>query len=126
MLEDIMSKKVLVALAEDPLTNVADFMRKNNIGSIAVVDSEGKLIGILTERDILKAVSDGNLNAKVKDYMTTKVIGIKKSATEWEAAEVMLENGFRHLPIVDDDNKVIGIISIRDLAKQILRFYLGK
>ncbi|TRM93711.1 hypothetical protein DJ526_03210 [Sulfolobus sp. A20-N-G8] len=68
MIKDIMSKKILVAYEEDPLVNVADFMRKNNIGAVAVIDKNGKLIGILTERDIVRAVSDGNLDAKVKDY----------------------------------------------------------
>lgn len=119
-----MSKKILVAYEEDPLVNVADFMRKNNIGAVAVIDKNGKLIGILTERDIVRAVSDGNLDAKVKDYMTRNVIGVKSEISEAEAGEIMLENHFRHLPIVDDDNKVIGIVSIRDIAKSLL--YLEK
>jgi len=119
-----MSKKILVAYEEDPLVNVADFMRKNNIGSVAVIDKNGKLIGILTERDIVRAASDGKLDAKVKDYMTRNVIGVKSEISEAEAGEIMLENHFRHLPVIDDDNKVVGIVSIRDIAKSLL--YLEK
>lgn len=124
MIERIMTKKVFVAMPDDPLVNVADFMRRNNIGSIAVINAEGKLVGILTERDIVRAVSEGRLDAKVKDYMTSEVIGVKKETSEWEAAEVMLERGFRHLPVVDDNNKVIGIVSIRDIARGLLFFNL--
>jgi len=119
-----MTKKVFVAMPDDPLVNVADFMRRNNIGSIAVINAEGKLVGILTERDIVRAVSEGRLDAKVKEYMTAEVIGVKKETSEWEAAEVMLERGFRHLPVVDDNNKVIGIVSIRDIARGLLFFNL--
>ncbi|BDB98943.1 CBS domain-containing protein [Saccharolobus caldissimus] len=124
MIERIMTKKVFVAMPDDSLVNVADFMRRNNIGSIAVINAEGKLVGILTERDIVRAVSEGRLDAKVKDYMTSEVIGVKKETSEWEAAEVMLERGFRHLPVVDDNNKVIGIVSIRDIARGLLFFNL--
>lgn len=124
MIERIMTKKVFVAMPDDPLVNVADFMRRNNIGSIAVINTEGKVVGILTERDIVRAVSEGRLDAKVKDYMTSEVIGVKKETSEWEAAEVMLERGFRHLPVIDDNNKVIGIISIRDIARGLLFFDL--
>lgn len=124
MIERIMTKKVFVAMPDDPLVNVADFMRRNNIGSIAVINAEGKLVGILTERDIVRAVSEGRLDAKVKEYMTAEVIGVKKETSEWEAAEVMLERGFRHLPVVDDNNKVIGIVSIRDIARGLLFFNL--
>jgi len=124
MIEHIMTKKVFVAMPDDPLVNVADFMRRNNIGSIAVINAEGKLVGILTERDIVRAVSEGRLDAKVKEYMTAEVIGVKKETSEWEAAEVMLERGFRHLPVVDDNNKVIGIVSIRDIARGLLFFNL--
>lgn len=124
MIERIMTKKVFVAMPDDPLVNVADFMRRNSIGSIAVINTEGKLVGILTERDIVRAVSEGRLDAKVKDYMTSEVIGVKKETSEWEAAEVMLERGFRHLPVIDDNNKVIGIVSIRDIARGLLFFDL--
>jgi CBS domain-containing protein len=76
-----------------------------------------RLEGILTERDILKAVAMGlTENARVRDWMTTQPETIEASDETGHAAALMIHGGFRHLPVLDG-GAVVGIISIRDLMR---------
>ncbi|BBG25476.1 CBS domain-containing protein [Sulfuracidifex tepidarius] len=114
------SRKVIVAKPSDLLVDSAKDMSLLNISALAVVDEKGRMIGILTERDITRAAADGNLNSTVADYMTKDVIGIDASADLQDAARLMIDKGIRHLPVTDK-GKVVGIISIRDIAKAIIQ-----
>ncbi len=114
------SRKLIVAKPSDPLVDVAKNMSLLNISALPVVDEKGKLIGILTERDVTRAAADGNLNTVVSDYMTKDVIGIDMAADVQDAAKLMIDKGIRHLPVIDK-GKVVGIISIRDVAKAIIQ-----
>ncbi len=98
-------------------------MNERNIGSIIVTDEEGRAIGVFTERDLLRLVaSNVGLDAlTVGDVMTRNVIVIEEDASLIKAVHLMAKHGIRHLPIVDEDGKVIGIISIRDAAIALAR-----
>ena len=94
-------------------------MIDNNIGCLLVLDSDKKLQGILSDRDIFKSVykTKGEFQSlKVKDVMTSTVIAGKLTDEVTNAAWVMQKNYIRHIPIVDDGN-VVGLVSQRDILK---------
>ena len=111
---DVMRPDFIEVAPEDTLGEVAERMTLQNVGADAVKDS-GKLIGILTERDLLKAMAARvhSSEARVRQWMTHDPITATADTDVEEAARVMLEHGFRHLPVVDDDDRVIGIVSLR-------------
>ena len=113
---DLMTRDVLSVAPEDTIGEAAEKMAEANVGSVVVSDY-GRLIGILTERDLLKAVAGRvhSSEARVREWMTRDPITVEESTPAREAAKLMLEKGFRHLPVIDGD-QTIGIVSIRDVA----------
>jgi CBS domain-containing protein len=104
----------IVVAPEDTLGEVAERMSGANVGAVIVKDF-GRLIGILTERDMLKAMAARvhTSEARVRQWMTEDPITVPTQTDLEEAARIMLENGFRHLPVVDEIGQVIGIASLR-------------
>lgn len=98
---------------EDSLGEVAERMRTENVGAVVVKDY-GTLIGILTERDMLRAMAARvhTSEARVRQWMTENPITAPPDMSTEAAAQVMLSHGFRHLPVVDGEN-VLGIVSLR-------------
>jgi CBS domain-containing protein len=121
-LRDIMTAEVLTTSAERPVAEVTSMMVKVRVGS-AVVMQGSWLAGILTERDVLRAAASGSdlTKSPVSEWMTRNPITAAPDTTLEEAAEVMLSNGFRHLPVVEG-RELQGMVSIRDvLASRIRR-----
>ncbi|MEM0064669.1 MAG: CBS domain-containing protein [Metallosphaera sp.] len=114
---EVANKIIRVVREEDTIVSAATEMKNHNIGSMLVVDNQGQIVGIVTERDVVRAMADRRLDGKVKDYMTSSVKGVTEETSVEEAVSIMLENGFRHLPVIGKEGKVIGIVSIRDLAR---------
>lgn len=111
-----MAEDVLTVAPEDTLGEVAAKMVERNVGSVLVVDF-GRIIGVLTERDMLGAVAARihSSDARAREWMTSDPITATADTSVQDAARTMLDNGFRHLPVVDGD-RAIGIVSIRDVA----------
>jgi len=84
----------------------------------SIVSDFGRLVGILTERDLLKAVAarTHSSEARVREWMTANPITADESMTAEDAAKVMLDNGFRHLPVVGGE-RPIGIVSMRAVLR---------
>jgi CBS domain-containing protein len=101
------------------LAQAAKLMNGKRVGSAIVLTEEAP--GILSERDVLRAVAEGAdpEQATVADYMTWNAIVATSELDTMEAARTMLENGFRHLLVIDGAQE-IGILSIRDLMAGIL------
>jgi CBS domain-containing protein len=99
---------------EDTLGEVAERMTAKNVGAVVVKDF-GTLIGILTERDLLKAMAARvhSSEARVRQWMTVEPVTAPAETDVAEAARVMLEHGFRHLPVVDEAGRVSGVVSLR-------------
>ena len=116
-LRDLMTRDVLAVAPEDTLGEAAQRMADGNVGSAVVVDY-GRLVGILTERDLLRAVAGRvhSSEARVRDWMTANPLTASESTPAEEAARVMLEHGFRHLPVVQEE-QTIGIVSLRDVMR---------
>ena len=111
-----MSRDLLSVASDSTLAEAAGAMRARGVGAVLVLE-QGSLDGILTERDILKAVATGSVEgARVADWMTRHPDTIESSDTTQHAAALMIHGGFRHLPVVDD-GAVVGILSIRDLMR---------
>lgn len=115
LLRDIMSTRVALTAPETSIAGAAADMVKANVGS-AVVMQGRFLAGILTERDVMRAAASGAdlREARVSDWMTPDPQSAGPDTSVEEAAEMMLKNGFRHLPVVDG-RAVCGVVSLRDL-----------
>jgi CBS domain-containing protein len=108
--------QIVRADESDSLGSAAERMHIDRVGSLAVF-SEDRLIGIITESDLVRAMADGanSETSTVSDYMTARPITVGVDEDSKEVAQTMLALGIRHLPVAEHD-RVVGIISIRDLA----------
>ena len=96
-------------------------MLDRHVGAVGVVDSEGRVAGIFTERDVLLKLALNGRNPEatpVRELMTTPVELATTSTRPGEALAIMLERHFRHLPVVDNSGKLLGMLSIRNLLEQ--------
>jgi CBS domain-containing protein len=109
-------------LTVDPTTLLVGAVQEMNarkVGAALVLEGE-QLVGVFTERDVLRAVGQGlTAEATVGDFMTRGPETIEPDETAEQAAVLMIHGGFRHLPVVDG-GKVVGILSIRDLMRAVL------
>jgi CBS domain-containing protein len=114
-LRDLMNSRVTATTPDTSVAEAATGMVQANVGS-AVVMQGRFLVGILTERDVLRAAASAqDLSASlVLDWMTPNPESASPETPIEEAAQIMLLNGFRHLPIVDG-REVCGVVSLRDL-----------
>jgi len=116
-----MTKDPICCLPADTVTKVAGLMKSHNIGSIPVIENEQtqKLIGIVTDRDLtLKIVAEGldAKSTKVEAVMTHKVVTCRSGADLQKALDAMSEHQFRRIPVVNKNNKILGMISQADVA----------
>ena len=111
---DHMSRDLLTVDSSLPLAEVAARMVERSVGAVLVLEGE-RLVGIPTERDVLRAVARGiRDDAVVREWMTTEPETIDPDETTEHAATMMMHGGFRHLPVTEG-GAVVGILSIRDL-----------
>jgi CBS domain-containing protein len=114
-----MSRDLLTVAAGDRLGEVAQRMVERDVGAVLVMDGEA-LTGILTERDVLRAVAAGIQDETVvSDWMTRDPDTMSPDDTTQHAAVLMIHGGFRHMPLVEGD-AVVGMLSIRDLMRIVL------
>lgn len=114
-LRDLMSTQVALTSPDTSVAEAAASMVKENVGS-AIVMQGRFLAGILTERDVLRAAASGEdlRSARVADWMTPDPQSASPDTSVEEAADIMLKNGFRHLPVMEG-RAVCGVVSLRDL-----------
>jgi CBS domain-containing protein len=120
--QDLMSSPVITVTLTETMKEVATIMSKNDIGSIVVTGSKEKLVGIITERDIVKRLTALNRlpsQVKVEDVMSSPVITIASDKDIKEAAMSMKEHGIRRLVVVER-GKIIGIITSRDIFDEMV------
>jgi len=125
-LHELINKKKAELKYIDSSANVLDAIKSMNegkIGSLLIQSDTGKLIGILTERDILRFCSTRSSeleSAEVSEIMTRDPITAPPDCSNEEAMSLMTERRFRHLPIVEN-GKTLGMVSIGDLVKSRLK-----
>lgn len=143
IVNDIMNTSVKSATAETPIRDIAAIMCFNKISGVPVVDSNNKLIGVLSEKDILRnmfpdvkeIMEQGGktdfeamerdykdiLDKKVGDFMTQTVASVTPDMPLLKAASMMCVKQIRRIPVTDKDNNLLGIISIGDVHKAIFK-----
>jgi CBS domain-containing protein len=120
-LEDIMTGDVYTTTGDAAVSDVAASMLKGRFGSAVVMDGAW-LVGMFTERDVLRAAASGTdlTTAVVSDWMTPDPVTASPEMDADEAAEIMMTQGFRHLPVVVG-NQLRGIVSLRDVLRVRIR-----
>lgn len=118
-IKDYMKTEVISVSKDTKLVDIAKIMTEKNIGSIIVVD-ENKPVGIITERDIVRAIGKGkDLNTRAEEIMTKSLITIREDSPITGALALMRQFNIRHLPVIDDKGNLKGILSIRDIARAV-------
>jgi CBS domain-containing protein len=126
-IEHVMTPNVITVEQGSPLRGVIELMNANEIGSI-VITKEGKPVGIITERDLLKkilVISEEVKKMKVDEIMSTPIIATRRGDDVEEAARIMLKKRIKKLPVIEDD-KLIGIVTLTDLFRfepELIRSY---
>ncbi|MFP3267960.1 MAG: CBS domain-containing protein [Thermoproteus sp.] len=113
---DVMVREVVTAGKNTPLKEAANSMYEKKVGSVVVVDEAGKPVGIVTERDLVYVCAKGlSADTPIWMVMTENPITIGEDALLLDAVEKMRSLNVRHLPVVDKEGKLVGIISVRDV-----------
>jgi CBS domain-containing protein len=117
----IMSKNIYSLNENRTVADAARVMKETRTGSILVVNPQGVIVGVVTERDLVyKVLAEGrDPQTRLKDVMTRDIKTVKPSSTLAEAAKIMIEMEVRHIPVVDEAGRPVGILSIRDLIESI-------
>ena len=112
-----MSREVLTVSPESTLSIAAQTMMERSAGSAAVI-ADGELVGIITERDVLRSVALGLVpwTTPVSECMTARPVTVHPEMPREEAMTMMLSRGFRHLPVKDGE-RLVGLVSLRDLLR---------
>ncbi len=115
--EDLMTQPVITVSPWESVQNVAKIMVEHAISSVAVVDQEQRLIGIITEQDLVKrvVVLDAPGNLKAGNIMTSNLHTITRTAYYYEAVSAFYMNGVKHLPVIDECGRPVGIITLSGL-----------
>jgi CBS domain-containing protein len=114
--QEVMTPNPRTVGPDDTLQQAAQIMRDEDTGVVPVVE-DGRVVGVVTDRDIvIRAVADGDFECTIDDIVSDDVICATPEMTTAEAAELMGEHQIRRLPVTDDDDRLVGIVSIGDLA----------
>lgn len=109
-----------VVAPDDTVFHALEIMAKHSVGAVLVLDGE-LLVGIFSERDYARKIILHGKNSRdtlVREIMSDRVAYVGPSATIDECMALMTEKHFRHLPVLEDDGKVVGVVSIGDLVKE--------
>ncbi|SFR34850.1 CBS domain-containing protein [Halogeometricum limi] len=114
----LMSTELHTVTPDTLVEDAAKVMMEEGIGSVLVVDEENQLAGILTNTDFVRIVAERQPKDQtpVSEYMTRDVVTTTAQVAITDVADTMMERGFHHVPVVDDDEGVIGIVTTTDLA----------
>ena len=122
--DDVMTKNPVCCLPDDLVAKAAQLMQSENIGSIPVIENEQtqKLVGIVTDRDLaLKIVAKGQdaKSTKVEAVMTRQIVTCRAGDDLQIALDAMAKHQLRRIPILDNDDKIVGIIAQADVATRV-------
>jgi len=121
---EVMTKKPVCCLPNDMVAKVAQLMKSKDIGPVPIIENEQtkKLVGIVTDRDLaLKIVAEGRdaKSTKAEEVMTRKVVTCRGEDDVQKALDAMSEHQLRRIPVVDNDNRIVGIIAQADVATRV-------
>lgn len=112
-----MTSDIKTVKRQTPISQAIEMLLTNDITGLPVVEDDNKLVGIISEKDIMEIVfSLINIQTKVEDFMTKKVVSFDQDADFTKICECLINNNFRRVPILED-GKLVGIISRSDIIK---------
>ena len=118
----VKGRSVITATSKETVQSIAQKLSQNRIGAVVVVDDKGGIAGIVSERDIVRAVANGR-NCKdvvIKEVMTTNLI-VSQSGDDLDyVMAVMIQNNIRHLPVVEESG-LVGLLSMRDVVRVLVK-----
>lgn len=116
LISEVYRTQLLTCQAADRLPTVARVMADEQVGALAVVDEESRIVGIISERDVTLAVAEETdpRAATAYQYATTEIETALLNDDTHQIASRMLQAGVRHLPVLDD-HQLVGMVSMRDL-----------
>jgi CBS domain-containing protein len=122
---EIMTKNPVCCLPTDSIKNAAAMMKEGDFGALPVVESKesGKILGIITDRDIIvKVIADGKdpESTPVESVMSGKVFTVREDSEVSEALAVMADRQIRRVPVVDADDRIVGMIAQADIATKLM------
>ena len=120
---NLMAKRVLRIEENATVLDAVQKMYLSNVGAIVIVNNDEKVVGIFSERDILRRVIPKDLKikkVKVSEVMTKEPTTVSSDTSIFNIYDLMNGLNFRHIPVVDD-NVLVGIISIKDIAKSVMK-----
>lgn len=122
IVENIMRREVVAAFEDEPIIRAAHLMMEKNVRSVVIVDQENKVKGIITDTDVLsRGIGSCNLyETPIKKIMTPDPMTASPTDNVLDIVKIMGEKKFRRMPVVDGEGKLIGIISIGDIAPQVM------
>jgi CBS domain-containing protein len=117
----LMTKNLVTAKEDVSIEKAVKMLHTRHVGSIIITDSEKKCIGIFTERDAIRVVAQRiSLKTPLRKVMTRKVVTIPENGSFAEARKKMISRGIRHLPVVNDEGKLVGLLSVRRVLDEFL------
>lgn len=118
-----MVKHVVTAKQNVSIKKAIEMMFKRHIGAIVVVDDERKCIGIFTERDAIRVVAQNiPLNTPLKEVMTRNVVTVSEDATFEESRRLIISHKIRHLPVVNSERTLVGLVAVRHFLDEFFGF----
>jgi len=119
--KDLMTKEVITVNEKMSVVDLAKILCENKISGVPVVDKDKKLVGVVTEKDLINIIFSGNVrNTKVGDIMSRNIIKFTPDTDIDKIALAISEKNVRRVIIVDDKDKVVGIVSRRDIIKMLI------
>lgn len=117
--ESIMSKKLYTLAETNSTLDAARLMRDYDVGFIPITNSQGKVVGTLTDRDIVVrlAAGNGSLTAPIRQHMTSDVVSCKASDDITRAENLMRQRRKSRIVCVDDQGQPVGVVSLSDIAQ---------
>ena len=123
LISQILTRDVISINEDKTIYNAIKLLAKNNIGALPVLNNNMELCGIISERDIIREISNNlSVNFKksfINTIMTSVVITINKNTKSEDIKDIMSKNKIRHIPIIEN-KLLIGIVSIGDVVKRLL------
>lgn len=119
-IKDIMCKKVVTAKENLTIWEAVKLLNERHVGSLVVIDDANRCIGIFTERDAIRVVAQKvNLETQLNKVMSTHVATIGLEASFDDAKSLLLSHRIRHLPVTDQEGKLIGLFSFRAFVDEV-------
>jgi CBS domain-containing protein len=126
MVRHVMLRNVVTTDPKTSIKAAIETLHKKHIGSLIITDSNQKCVGIFTERDVLRVVAQGvNFDTPIEEAMTSNVTTIGEASLE-EARRLIVEHAVRHLPVVNSQGELVGLLSVRNLLDELFGLQSSK